>query len=100
MCEEDVSGWFVDAGDVGHEPVADVRELAVGDESQDVRVAGVVLGLEHGAPEFVGVLIDGSWWSVEDGLHVVFDGGRMLLLVCRRWEEQMVRRFRWCCRGR
>jgi hypothetical protein len=52
--EEDVFGWFVHAGDVGHEPVADVRELVVGDELQDVLVSGVVAGLEHGGPELGG----------------------------------------------
>ena len=91
--EEDAFGRFVDAGDVCHEPVADVRELEVGDELQDVLVGGVVLGLQHCGPELVSVVGGIRWRPAEDGLFVVFDGGCVLLLVGRRWEEQMVRRF-------
>lgn len=38
------SGWFAHDEDVGHELVADLRELVVVDELQDVLVGGVVLG--------------------------------------------------------
>ncbi|BCW44919.1 hypothetical protein StoSoilB5_21030 [Arthrobacter sp. StoSoilB5] len=93
MREEDTFGGFVNAWDVGHEPVSDVRDLVVGEELQDVLVARVVLGFEHAGPEAVGVLDRCRWRASQDGLQVVFDGGRILLLVGRRWESYPVGRF-------
>ena len=55
MGEEDVLGWFVDAGDVGHEAVADVGELEVRDEGYAVFVGGEVVAVEHGRPETAGL---------------------------------------------
>ncbi|MFJ5956582.1 hypothetical protein ACIQC5_11575 [Paenarthrobacter sp. NPDC092416] len=67
--------------------------MVVGDEGQGVIVGGVVLGLEHSCPESVGVLGGYGWWSAEDGFHVVFDGGGVLMLVGRRRQGDSVGGF-------
>lgn len=83
-------GWLVDAGYVSHELVADVRELQVRDELQDVLIGGVVLGSGHAVPEAVGVFDGCRRWAVKDCFHVAFDGGSVLRFVGGRWEDHLV----------
>lgn len=88
--EEDVFGWFVDAGNVGHELVPDMEELEVRDEPEDLLVGGVVLGVEHSGPEPVCVLGGCHLRAVQDSFPVMFDGGRVLPFVGHRRENDLI----------
>lgn len=81
MGEQDLLHRFVHAGNVCDEPVADRRELQVGDERVAVVVAWEDLGVEHVCQEVPALLQRGVGWEGPNSFHVVFDGdsfGRFL----------------------
>ena len=83
-------GWFVDAGDVRHEAVADVGELEIRDERGAVFVGGEVVAIEHGCPELAGLQRGLMGCLCSDGVHAVFDGCGMFCLVRRSRKNDAV----------
>lgn len=90
MGEQDPLHGFFQAGDVGDEPVADGRELEVGDEGVAVVITGKRRGVEHFGPEFPGLLGGGAGGEGSDGVHVVFDGGSLGSCLGAGWEGDLV----------
>lgn len=91
--EQDLLHWFVEAWDVGDEPVADCWELEVGDECVAVVVGRESCGVEHGGPEFPAFLKSGVSGLGSDRFHVVFDGSCFGCFLARGWDGDPVRGF-------
>jgi hypothetical protein len=88
--EQDLLHGLVDSWDVCDEPVADCREVQVGDEGVAVVIAGEGFGVEHVCPELPALLERGIGGLGCDGFDVVFDGGRFRCFVVGGGERDVV----------
>jgi hypothetical protein len=88
--EQDLLHGFVHVWDVCDEPVADGRELQVGNQGVAVIVAGENVGVEHIRPKFPALLESNVGRLGPDGFHVVFDGGRFGCFLTGGWEGDAV----------
>ena len=91
--EQDLLHWFVQSWDVCDEPVADCREVQVGDEGVAVVIAGEGFGVEHVCPELPALLERSIGWLGSDGFDVMFDGGRFCCFVACSRESDAVTGF-------